>query len=367
MKRICAALVAMTAAASAAPHVPDGWQEDRDATAAAMASGRLRVHVFRAPGADATYTVVRDDDATGTTREQAATVGAGLAATGFMIVRDDERDADGQTIADVIATAADGRRAHARTIAGLVEHYPMRMVVLSGVCIGRDLAAVAACERELPLLSVPVDPIYVPADYSNFYILGAAGGGGLLVAMLGVAWWRTERRRRDLAKSPPLVEGEVVTLSGTVRPADSTLEAPLSGKRCVVYRTHARVFSRASVPRLLAEPFELETVPFMLETPRGTVRVDAPALQVAVTPETAVGVAPERIAAFLDRHRVELREGIVFDEIAVEPGQTATVRGVLRVRRDEASTAERGYRDDAPTIRELVAAADQPVTLLRVW
>jgi len=60
---------------------------------------------------------------------------------------------------------------------------------------------------------------------------------------------------------------------------------------------------------------------------------------------------------------VQTREGVELDELAVEPGQTVTMTGVLRACRDETSTAERGYRDDLPIAYELVDG----VTLLRAW
>jgi hypothetical protein len=221
----------------------------------------------------------------------------------------------------------------------------------------------------LVALAQMLDPQHAPIDESRMYWLGGSVGGGLLVFGLGVLWWRRARRRRDLAHSSPLTDGELVTITGTVRAVDATLSAPFSGKQCVLYRAHARVYSRDPVPRLLAEPFELETVAFVVETPRGVVRVDERAPAVAVTAEALVEAADDRVLAFLSRHRVadQLREAAVLDEIVVETGQTVTLSGMIRFERDLTSTAERGYRDDVPRAATLVAAGDEPVTLLRMW
>ena len=359
MRRVAAALVMMTAVASAGPRAPEGWAEDN--TEPRLKIGHTEVHRYRGPEG-AQYIVVRDDDATGTMREQASTTAGSLAAVGARIVRDDVREVDGQIVADTVAEAKDSVRTHAKTVAAL-QGQPSHLIVVIGSCSAARADILAQCEAVLPFVSVPVDPRYAPNDYTNFYVIGGVVGGGTALVIVLAGLWTRGRRKRDLEKSAALVEGEEVTISGKVRAVDATLEAPLSGKKCVLYRTHARVFSRASVPRLLSEPFELETVPFMIDTPRGVVRVDAPGMQLAITPERAVGAGDERVMAFLERHRVRQREGVELDEMAVEPGQMVTMKGVLRACRDGTSTAERGYRDELPIAYELV----DPVTLVRAW
>jgi hypothetical protein len=360
MMRVTAVIVAMTAMASAGPRAPDGWAEDHEA-ASKVHKGELEVHVYSGPEG-ARYVVLSTENAGGSQREWAESTAKGLTKAGDRIVRDDIREVDGQLIADTIAQAANGERAHAKTVAAY-EGEPRQLVVVVGSCWAVRADLLAHCEAVLPFVSLPVDARYAPHDYTRIYVLGGVVGGGLALAIVFAGVWTRVRRKKDLEKSSALVDGEEVTVSGKVRAVDKTLEAPLSGKKCVLFRTHARVYSRASVPRLISEPFELETVPFVIDTPRGVVRVDAPEVQIAVTPERAVGVAEERVMAFLERHRVQKREGVELDEMAVEPGQTVTVKGVLRACRDETSTAERGYRDELPTAYELV----EGVTLLRVW
>jgi hypothetical protein len=370
MRALGPALVLLAGAAHASPletYPPAGWQESRELEMSAPVPTRA----YAAPVGDGVYAVTGTDDADGSLSEAAKRVADRLehwlgrgARNGQMQLS----KADGQYVVDNVVPAGDGRRVHIKSIAAL-EGVPAHVELRAAVCAAREPEQIAACDAAIAMLSLPVDSRYAPHSYTNVYWIGGAVGGGLFALAFGVLWLRRARRARDLAHSSPLADGELVTITGTVRELDATLSAALSGKRCVVYRSHARVYSRDPVPRLLAEPFELETVAFAVETPRGVVRVDERAPAVAMTAEAVVDEGQPRFGEFLAKHRVadQLRAGASFDEIVVETGQTVTLRGMIRLVRDEASTDERGYRDDAPTRPALVAAGDEPVTLLRMW
>ena len=86
-------------------------------------------------------------------------------------------------------------------------------------------------------------------------------------------------------------------------------------------------------------------------------------------PSALVPRAEAREIAFLARagFGADFHRHAGFDEIVVEPGATIVVRGMIRIDRDIASTAERGYRDDAPTLVRLVATPQTPVTISQIW
>lgn len=184
--------------------------------------------------------------------------------------------------------------------------------------------------------------------------------GVVLVAMLASIAVLAARRRR-LARSPQLREGTRVTISGVVQ-APATLEAALSGRPCVMYRSRARVLVHE---RLISEPREVDIAPFVVATRHGEIRVDVRELALEVAPERIVD--PAGTLAFRARHAIPARAAAAFDEIAIEPGAKVTLCGVVAIERDLAARGERGYRDDAPTTLHLVGLPTKPVALLKLW
>jgi hypothetical protein len=189
------------------------------------------------------------------------------------------------------------------------------------------------------------------------------------------------RKLRDhkLSAAANLVDHEAVTLTGVVRAKDNrTLVAPLSGRACVAHDTRVTYLGApgssegrgvfGAVPTstdggstLVAE------VPFELELRDGKrVQIEGP-LAYAVAPYR-LPPDPTRERALLETlGRVDQDRRAGFSEIAIEPGAKLAIRGMLRVELDPSATAERGYRDDAPSRMRLVTDGDTRVTIVRVW
>jgi hypothetical protein len=260
----------------------------------------------------------------------------------------------GRTIENLLFALPDDVMLHARVTYGRTNQ-AFHLAV--GACRGRPGPPLDACLASLAILDVPIQP---EVDASNMRRLAFVTFAALIaLTFIGLAL-RHFLRRRALANTPALADGELLTIAGVVRPAASTIEASLSGKPCVVHRSRARVFSKTN--ELLGEPADRDAVPFIVETKQGLVHVDPNNIELEVVPSTVVDEATPRQKAFRSRHAVAAETSAQFDEIIVEPGAKISLRGRISVERDAASTAERGYRDDAPTKVRLVS----PV-VLRVW
>jgi hypothetical protein len=360
-RALVAGVVLAVAAADAAPLAvlqPDGWEEDR-ATEAQLANHTENMRVYRPPGDGENRFIVErfpgfGDDAIAQLVTQLQQQGATL---------DARTKVDGND--DLVFTFGNGTREHVRAAQGKLEG---QWVTLTGACIGRG-DAFAACEARLWSISLPVDPADAPVDTRWFRGVGVLISLAAALAFVAAMALRALLRRRALRRSAPLVDHELVTITGIVQPLGDTLEAALSGTRCVVHRTRARIFASRGSVDVIGEPVELATVPFALRTPRGVVRVDAKQLELAVPPGTVIAGASERGAAFLARHDIprEQRDLAAFDEIVIVPGDTITLHGMIELARDGAAAGERGYRDDAPAVARLVAPHDQQIRVVRVF
>jgi hypothetical protein len=231
-----------------------------------------------------------------------------------------------------------------------------------GACVGNG-APFAACEHRLAQLDLAP---YITDDsrlrsilWGMLILISVALGAVVIVPRL--------LRRRDLRKSSPLVDGELVTIAGTVRPTGALLEAPLSGRACVYHRSHARLFASNAAHSTLAEPVELAAAPFVVDTPRGAVRVDERDFELALPPTMVVARNTPGQRAFIARHTELAGATGSFNEVVIEPGARVTLRGMVQLEHDGASIEERGYRDRAPTVARLVPAGAAPVKLLRTW
>ena len=213
-------------------------------------------------------------------------------------------------------------------------------------------------------------------------------GLGVLVLVIGSAAVGAgrkllERRRAhsELLARPVLdtgaAEGTVVRVTGVVRALDRTLEAPLSGARCVVVRSRvtaggSRITRQALVPR---ESFAM--VPFIIERPEGNVSIEGehalldlppvklPALRNLTSPERS------RRELFLRSQGLRTDRRALFAETIVEPGMTVSIAGLMM--KDLAADAiepviapgagERGFRDAPPTSLRLAGNADHPLVI----
>src|SRR5690242_811930 len=110
--------------------------------------------------------------------------------------------------------------------------------------------------------------------YFLFYI--ALGVVGLFGAVHASNYGpRAAARRRLRSASRELVDGSVVTLTGTIA-AVETIEAPLSGRTVVAFATSARIYAGSGRSRrVVDEVFALDAKDFILETKDGRVHVEA--------------------------------------------------------------------------------------------
>ncbi len=322
---------------------PDGWIEAPDRV---RQMGAVEAQAFQAPDdPEAFYLVMRVQG------DPQALINYALRGDGGSVVSRDSRAGDGRTVDDLILAHEDGSRTHIRMLVG------SRPGTLIGLCHG---ASLSKCETKLDLLTVQVDRTDVGYIF-DLLLWGALGLVALGIVGHGV---RVLLRRRRLAHSPQLLEGTQLTISGVVQSSPVAIEAALSGKRCVMHRSRARVLVNE---RLLSQLREVEIRPFVVDTRHGPVRVDVQELALEVPPDSVVDHATPRQLEFRARHAIPRSASVAFDEIVIEPGSKVSLRGVVTLERDPDATAERGYRDDAPTTIRLVGDASQPLTLLRIW
>ncbi|HEU0033543.1 MAG TPA: hypothetical protein VFQ53_23085 [Kofleriaceae bacterium] len=187
--------------------------------------------------------------------------------------------------------------------------------------------------------------------------------GAVLKRVLG----RAGRARRELGRRTPLVEGELVTVTGTVRAIGAPLVAPLSGAACVAHESRAQVFAGRSSTDLIAEPSARELAAFELATSDGTIVVTAEAAILDGAPARIPGISRStpREVAFLAQHRIpaDRHDAAYFHELVVRVGDVARVQGVVAFDVDPANPGERGYREAAPHRYRLVGSAKQPVKI----
>ncbi len=177
-------------------------------------------------------------------------------------------------------------------------------------------------------------------------ILGTMGGLGLLTALGNRLVKPTSfvRARQQLALGPPqLVDGAVVTLTGTVRPID-VLTAPISGRPCVAL--HVKAF----IGPYWCTRFAMTQ--FVLETDQGEVIVEhfqeAGLAFDTKTYHPAYEVA-ERFLVAIGRMPWEARKAH-FDEIVVEPGMRIAVFGVIQTTLAVPDAGEIGFRESRQVI-----------------
>ena len=185
----------------------------------------------------------------------------------------------------------------------------------------------------------------------------------VLIVSLGVGVIGTLRlvrwspRRPELANEDDsqIVDGTVVTLTGTVRIVDEPLISPLSAQRCVMFESYANLYEPtegAAEPRtLVAQLAKRGMQPFELETSIGVILVDATEADLELVPTPVFPRRPEREALFLREHDRDERtiESTTFEEISVDPGSLVSVRGKAVV--------------ESPTKIRLVADREQPLVI----
>lgn len=326
---------------------PDGWVEHSAMPSEFFGQLPLEARAFHPPNdPDTLFLVVRSDEPPDTTK----LVDQVVARVGGQVLMRTHVVSEGRTIDSVRFVLGDRTLLHLRLSAGRVAS---RFQILGAVCRGRG-PAFDACDARLAMVTVDRD---AEPDLDGFkQLLYAIAASIILLTMIGLAI-RAVLRRRRLVRSPRLADGEVVTVAGVVRALGPPIEAPLSGRSCVLHRSRIRVFTPKPLDRS-----ETAGVAFVVETKQGIVRIATDTTQLAMAPLTVVDRASPRQLAFRQRHGIAVDVPVAFDEIVVPPGAKVMVRGIVRAEPDEDPTAERGYRDNAPTALHLA----EP-TVLRVW
>jgi len=208
-------------------------------------------------------------------------------------------------------------------------------------------------------------------------LIALVAGTIAAVGAIGNALWGPRaraRKRLDAGTTTTIADREIVTLTGIVRALGELLEAPLSGKPCVLYAAFGRVYettgptlTRRAQTNLVATVTEVKLVPFELETPDGLVRIEGESAEIEIPPGPLIPRKIERERQFLLAHGEsgELVRGAGFEELALAPGAKIRVQGMAIVELDPAGGGERGYREHAPRRIRLVAHENHPLTIGR--
>ncbi len=185
------------------------------------------------------------------------------------------------------------------------------------------------------------------------------------IVMIVLFGSRARARRRMKRGTKQLVDRELVTVTGIVRPAGPPLVAPLSGSPCIAHHSRARLFANQHSTQVTDEPAELELTGFILETPQGRIAIDVERAELEAVPSPVVGRSKERELGFLARHGFSAARhaDAGFDEIVVKLGELVTVHGMVIIEADPSDGSERGFRDPAKTRIRIVAPVDQPIVI----
>lgn len=209
----------------------------------------------------------------------------------------------------------------------------------------------------------------------SMWMLALALAAGSAAAGIGRRFTERARARRQLRMravlGPGAAEGEHVRVSGVVRVYERSVTAPLSGRACVAYRARAKIMMmnvKRRMPKASVSPPESSlAVPFLLDRgAEGMVVVDGPHALFDV-PSIKLGAADgERGRAFLAVHGFTSAQNVTarFDEVAIEPGMSVTVAGVLM--KDvalEPSADASGFRQGPPPSIRIVGSLEHPLVI----
>lgn len=187
--------------------------------------------------------------------------------------------------------------------------------------------------------------------------------GGVHTAFFGA---RAKARKRLRRASRELVEGAVVTLTGTVRAKGELVTGPLSGREGVAFLVTARIFgpeiqymrSRPVVDRLQRR----EIREFILETKDGPIEIEPGDALIEYAPEPLIPRKIEREQAFLRASGSDVHaKDAGFDEVVIQPGMKVSVHGAVHF---EVAPSDAGYRETGRRVI-LSAPPDHPLTIAR--
>lgn len=194
-------------------------------------------------------------------------------------------------------------------------------------------------------------------DLTALGIVAAVAGSAAIAA--GRKLLERRRARRALREKPALdassPDGTEVRVTGVVRFTDEVLEAPLSGRACVVYR--ARIYFHRGIANRARAPHELlHMVPFALERDDGTrVTIEGKHVLLDLDPIKKLPTDESRrhqLGFTLGMSPRDLR-GASYEEVVVEDGARVAIGGLMMKDAAEAPPMEeRAFRDaPAPSLR----------------
>lgn len=196
------------------------------------------------------------------------------------------------------------------------------------------------------------------------FVIFFVGFSGLTAALhAAVLGPRARARRRLREASRELVDGAVVTLTGTVVARSKLIEAPLSGRDGVAFSSSARVYTQGKPPTLVAQITDAMMVEFELVTKSGKIVVEDSVLLIEFPPEPIIPRKIEREQRFLDEHGYpHIHAGTAgFDEVVITAGMKISAHGAVRF---EAAPGESTYRETGKKI-VLTAPPGHPLTIGR--
>jgi hypothetical protein len=208
------------------------------------------------------------------------------------------------------------------------------------------------------------------SDFVGYGILAVFAGS---VAVGGARKLLERRRaRRELREKPPLGassrEGEVVRVTGVVRVLDETLEAPLTGRSCVVARS--RVVSGTKLTSRAQRPKEsMAMVPFIVDRGAdGLVVIEGKhvLLDLSPLPVKRDALDEHRRRQFLLLHGLSVKETsrAIFEETLVEPGARVSVAGLMmKDLPTEPVPEELGFRETAPPNLRVAGNVEHPLVI----
>lgn len=164
-------------------------------------------------------------------------------------------------------------------------------------------------------------------------LIVVAIGSGLATALNAVFGPRARARKRLRSAPRELTDGAAVTLTGVVRAKAAMVTAPLSGREVVAFSAMARIYAGSGRSREVVDRVhQQQMVDFVLDTADGPVEIEAARAELELPPEPIIPRKLAREQAFLAAAGCTASaRDVGFDEIAIMPGATISVHGVVRI------------------------------------
>jgi hypothetical protein len=173
--------------------------------------------------------------------------------------------------------------------------------------------------------------------------------------------------RRTLAELP---EGTPARIVGKADVLEDTLEAPLTGRRCLYYTAIVEVSDGPDWREIVRED---RAVMFIIDDGSGRAVVDPRESKVALDfdEESASGTFDkpnEREQAFLDEHKTSSTHGafnrnLRYREATIGIGDTIAIFGAAMREPDPTGQPEAAYRGDAPTKLRMTSSRKYPMMI----